>query len=180
MTRQPGPSRPTDEEIRALLSELPRPEPPPGFADAVMARVHRERHRRRWIPRIAWWAAAAATLAIFASALLLAPDDREGAPPPVADAGSTQEREALAPSAERAEFEALRADYRRLAEDMELLRRFAGESAGSAGGGGLPGPLVRIGGSDQLDLFLDLGSFLELPPVSASSRPVVVPASDRR
>ena len=163
-------SHPTNEEIRALLSELPRPAPPPGFTEAVMERIRRERRRR--IPRILWLAAAAA-FAIPASTLLLAPGGPTTVPGPAADVAA-RGAASLPESPERAEFEAIRADYRRLAEEMELLRQFAGESPGRAA----PGPMVRIGGSDQLDVFLDLRAFIESAPRSALPESAVIPASE--
>lgn len=178
MTPKARPYRPTREEIRALLSGLPHPEPPPGLSDAVMARVHREGRRRRRIRRIPWLAAACVLLA---SALFLVPGDQAEVPARVAEMvpGGEAGAGALSRSAERVEFEAIRADYRRLADDMELLRQFVAELPGNGSGAGPSGPLVRIGGSDQLDLFLDLRPFFELPP-SATPTPAVIPAADRR
>lgn len=67
--------------------------------------------------------------------------------------------------AERAELEALRREMRRLAEEMERARRFAGE------------PVIHIGGSDALDLFLDLQSLWPPPGPRGTS---LLRASDRR
>ncbi len=145
--------RPTDDELRAILGDLPRPEPPPGFAAGVMARVRAERRRRRFRP----WLLAAASLAVGAALVFraLAP-----APEPPAS---------VAADPERREFEEILAEHRRLADEIEAMRRFAGEPPSR--------PLVRIGGSEELDLFLDLQSWLDSP---AAGVPAVVPAADRR
>lgn len=148
-------NRPTDDELRAMLRDLPRPEPPPGFAEGVMARVRAGERRRRIRP---WFLAAAASLAL-GSALVL----HALAPGPA--------RTAAAPDPERLEFEEIRAEHRRLAEEIEAMRRFAGEPPYR--------PLVRIGGSEGMDLFLDLQSWLD-SPAPAAGAPAVVPAADRR
>ena len=173
--------RPTDDELREMLRALPRPEPPPGFAEEVMARVrvedrarvHAEDRRRRFRP----WLLAAAAAALVASGLLVrsawdgsssgngetlvattpAPD---GAPDAAANSAD----------ADRREFEAILEEYRLLAEEFESLRQLGGDSPN--------GPLIRVGGNDDLDLFLDLESYLGGP-----SRPpganLVVPAANR-
>ncbi len=68
--------------------------------------------------------------------------------------------------AARAELEALRQEVRRLVAEMERARRFAGE------------PVIHIGGSDDLDLFLDLESLW--PPVPGPRGASLLRASDRR
>ena len=55
---------------------------------------------------------------------------------------------------------------RRLAREMERARRFAGE------------PVIHIGGSDDLDLFLDLESLW--PPAPGRRGAFLIRASDRR
>ena len=55
---------------------------------------------------------------------------------------------------------------RRLAREMERARRFAGE------------PVIHIGGSDDLDLFLDLESLW--PPAPGPRGASLIRASDRR
>ena len=176
----PADRRPTDEEIRTLLSGLPRPEPPAGFTDAVMARVRRENRRRRFP-----WLAVAAGAAILAVALLLGPAGGGPAdePPPAtaANAGGAGPSEPPEPprlAAERAEFEALREETRRLAEQLELLRQFTGEVPARGLPAGSAAPLVRIGGTEEMDFFLDLQSFLEIPP-GPEPGPTVIPASSR-
>ena len=173
--------RPTDDELREMLRALPRPEPPPGFAEEVMARVraedrarvHAEDRRRRFRP----WLLAAAAAALVASGLLVrsawdgsssgngetlvattpAPD---GAPDGLVDSADPDRRE----------FEAILEEYRLLAEEFESLRQLGGDSPN--------GPLIRVGGNDDLDLFLDLESYLDGPsrPPGAS---LVVPAANR-
>ncbi len=178
MTR---PRRPTDQEVRTLLSDLSARSsseaPPAGFADAVMERIEAEprRTRQRRVPRWALWPALAATAAGIALAGRLLParsvpvgTDTPGATPRVS-APRTPEQE---------EFLALRDEAQILAEQIELLRLLASEPGpdpfGAAGG-----PFVRLGGTDRMDVFFDLGSFVE-PPASAAPGPVVVPASTRR
>ena len=150
--------RPTDDELRTMLQELPRPAPPPGFAEGVMARVRAEHRRRRFRP---WLLAAAAALAV--SGLLLR-SDREA----VVETATAPVPETPPADPDRREFEAIVEEYRLLAEEIEAMRRFAGEPPF--------GPLVRIGGSEETDLYLDLESWLDLPPRRAGA---VVPASDR-
>lgn len=148
--------RPTDDELRTLLRELPRPDPPPGFAEGVLARVRAFERRRLARP---WLLAVAASL-VFGAALVL----RALAPAPVA-----------APDPERVEFEEILAEHRRLAEEIDAMRRLAGEPPLR--------PLLRIGGSEELDLFLDLQPWLDSPAPPAGvdpGGPAVVPAADRR
>lgn len=164
--------RPTDEEIRGMVRDLPRREPPPGFARKVMNRVHAEHARRRFRP---WLLAAAAAVAGLALTLLLS-SGRHGFAPGSGDGGQLAETDPStefqrAPlDSERREFEAIREEYRQLAAEIEVMRRFAGDPP--------VGPLVRIVGSDELELFFDLQSYLDLPPRPAATS-TVVPASDR-
>lgn len=175
----PDDSRPTDEEVRALLADLgarPRPEPPPGFTGAVMARVRAEeraRRRRPWLLAVA----AAAVLALSLPALLarFGPDrplsaPRAAAAPPVEVGPPGMPRPLPAASADpaRDELEAIRAEMRRLAEEMERAGRFAGE------------PVIHIGGSDELDLFLDLESLWPPAAPPGSGAATLQRASDRR
>lgn len=174
----PDHARPTDEEVRALLADLgarPRPEPPAGFTGAVMARVRAEeraRRRRPWLLA----AAAAAVLALSLPVLLArigverppaAPLTAAGPPVEVGAAGAPGGLPAVSADPARGELEAIRLEMRRLAEEMERARRFAGE------------PVIHIGGSDELDLFLDLESLWPAaPPVSGAA--ALQRASDRR
>ena len=169
--------RPTDDELREMLRALPRPEPPPGFAEEVMARVraddrarvHAEDRRRRFRP----WLLAAAAAALVASGLLV----RSAWDGPPSGNGETLVATTPAPDGlvdsadpDRREFEAILEEYRLLAEEFESLRQLGGDSPN--------GPLIRVGGNDDLDLFLDLESYLGGPsrPPGAS---LVVPAANR-
>ena len=162
--------RPTDDELREMLRTLPRPEPPSGFAEGVMARVRAEERRRRFRP----WLLAAAAAALVASGLLIrSVGDGAGTDGPrVADAPAPVEP--VAPGApadpDLQEFEEIVREYRRLAEELDARRRLGGDSA--------EGPILRIGGDEDVDLFLDLESYLGRParPPGAS---LVVPASTR-
>ena len=160
--------RPTDDELREMLRTFPRPEPPSGFAEGVMARVRSEARRRRFRP----WLLAAAAAALAASGLVAAglvgsARDTGGEGPLVADAPASVDPDA---DPDLREFEAIVREYRLLAEELEAMRRLGGDS--------VEGPILRIGGNDDLDLFLDLESYLDRParPPGAS---LVVPASDR-
>ncbi len=168
---------PEDGELRRMLRELPLPAPPPGFAEAVMTRVRSEHDRRRFRP----WLLGAAAAALAASGLLFRPwmepstgssigSSRSGAeePPGGRSMASASGPEFSDPA--RQEFEAILEEYRLLAEEIETMRRFSGEPPF--------GPLIRIGGTDQLDLFLDVQSYLNPPALSRT--PAVVPASDQR
>ena len=168
--------RPTDNELREMLRALPRPEPPPGFAEEVMARVRAEGRSHRFRP----WLLAAAAAALVASGLLVrsvwdgAGSGNEEtliatAPAPEAALDALDALDAADP--DREEFAAILEEYRLLAEELDALRRLSGESP--------YGPLIRVGGNDDLDLFLDLESYLDRPfrPPGAS---LVVPAADRR
>ena len=161
--------RPTDDELREMLRALPRPAPPPGFAGEVMVRVRAEDRRRRFRP----WLLAAAAAALVASGFLVRSAWDESS----SGTGETLVATAPAPDAavnsadaDRREFEAILAEYRLLAEELEALRQLGGDSPN--------GPLIRVGGNDDLDLFLDLESYLDGP-----SRPpganLVVPAANR-
>ena len=68
------------------------------------------------------------------------------------------------------EFEEIVREYQQLAEELEVIRQLGGDSPN--------GPLIRVGGNDDLDLFLDLESYLDRPsrPPGAS---LVVPAANR-
>lgn len=163
--------RPTDDELRNALRRLPRPEPPSGFAEGVMARVRTEERSRRFRP----WLLAAAAAALVVSGLV-ARSVRDGAGPPndeplVAEAPAPDAPAAAIPADPNLqEFEEIVREYRLLAEEVEAMRRLGGDS--------VEGPVMRIGGNDDLDLFLDLESFLDRPsrPPGAS---LVVPASNR-
>ncbi len=167
--------RPTDDELREMLRALPRPEPPPGFAEEVMARVRAEGRSRRFRP----WLLAAAAAALVASGLLVrsvwdgAGSGNEEtlvatAPAPEAALDALDALDAADP--DRQEFEAILEEYRLLAEELEALRQLGGDSPN--------GPLIRVGGNEDLDLFLDLESYLGRPsrPPGAS---LVVPAANR-
>lgn len=163
--------RPTDDELREMLQALPRPEPPSGFAEGVMARVRSEERRRRFRP----WLLAAAAAALVASGLLVR-SVRDGASPGneeplAAEAPVPEPAGAAAPAdAELREFEAIVREYRQLAEELETIGQLGGDSP--------YGPLIRVGGNEDLDLFLDLESYLgrAARPPGAS---LVVPASNR-
>ncbi len=153
--------RPNDDELREMLRTLPRPEPPSGFAEGVMARVRAEERRRRFRP----WLLAAAAAALVASGLLVR-SVWNGA-----GTGEPVIAEAPAPAdPDLQEFEEIVREYRLLAEELDAMRRLGGDSA--------EGPILRIGGDEDVDLFLDLESYLDGParPPGAS---LVVPASTR-
>lgn len=155
--------RPTDDELRKLLRALPRAEPPAGFAEDVMARVRVEERRRRFRP----WLLAAAAAALVASGWMVRSawfgTPSEGDAPRVAGTP-------VAADPDVQEFEEIVEEYRRLAEEFEVMRRLGGDS--------VEAPMLRIGGNEDLDLFLDLESYLDRaarPP--GASR--VIPASTR-
>ena len=162
--------RPTDDELRELLRALPRPEPPPGFAGEVMARVRAEERRRRVRP----WLLAAAAAALVASGLLVQ-SVWTGAlfgneEPLVAAAPESEAAVDVPTDPDLQEFEEIVREYQQLAEELEVIRQLGGDSPN--------GPLIRVGGNDDLDLFLDLESYLDRPsrPPGAS---LVVPAANR-
>lgn len=163
--------RPTDDELRAMLRALPRPEPPSGFAEGVMTRVRAEERRRRFRP----WLLAAAAVALVASGLLVRSvwDGTGTGEPVVAEAPAPAEPVVTAAPADPdlQEFEEIVREYRSLAEELDAMRRLGGDS--------VEGPILRIGGDEEVDLFLDLESYLDRPsrPPGAS---LVVPASNRR
>lgn len=163
--------RPTDDELRAMLRALPRPEPPSGFAAGVMTRVRAEERRRRFRP----WLLAAAAAALVASGLLVRSvwDGTGTGEPVVAEAPAPAEPAVAGAPADPdlQEFEEIVREYRSLAEELDAMRRLGGDS--------VEGPILRIGGDEEVDLFLDLESYLDRPsrPPGAS---LVVPASNRR
>ena len=148
--------RPTDDELREMLRALPRPEPPSGFAAGVMDPGAGGR--------------AAPPLPPLAARRGSGGAGRFGAVGPVRwdGTGTEEPRVAEAPApAEPAvaeapadpdvqEFEEIVRQYRLLAEELEAMRRLGGDSA--------EGPILRIGGDEDVDLFLDLESYLALPP----------------
>ena len=164
--------RPTDDELREMLRTLPRPEPPSGFAEGVMTRVRAEERRRRFRP----WLLAAAAAAVVASGLVVrsvwdrAPSGSDA--PIVAESPAPAEPVVSSGPADPdlQEFEEIVREYRSLAEEFDAMRRLGGDSA--------EGPILRIGGDEDVDLFLDLESYLDRParPPGAS---LVVPASNR-
>ena len=163
--------RPTDDELRAMLRGLPRPEPPSGFAEGVMTRVRAEERRRRFRP----WLLAAAAAALVASGLLVRSvwDGTGTGEPVVAEVPAPAEPAVAGAPADPdlQEFEEIVREYRSLAEELDAMRRLGGDS--------VEGPILRIGGDEEVDLFLDLESYLDRParPPGAS---LVVPASNRR
>ena len=68
------------------------------------------------------------------------------------------------------EFEEIVQEYRLLADELEAIRQLGGDSP--------DGPMIRIGGNDDLDLFLDLESYLD-QPARLPGASLVVPASNR-
>ena len=155
--------RPTDDELRQVLRSLPRPEPPTGFAEGVMARVRAEERRRRFRP----WLLAAAAAALVASGLLVR-SVRDGTSSGTDEPLVVETPAPVDPDLQ--EFEDIVREYRLLAEELEAIRQLGGDSQ--------TGPVIRIGGNDDLDLFLDMESYLGGParPPGAS---LVVPASNR-
>lgn len=165
--------RPTDDELREMLRALPRREPPSGFAEGVMTRVRAEERRRRFRP----WLLAAAAAALVASGLVVR-SVWDGTPsgsgaPVVAETPAPAEPAVTAAPADPdlQEFEEIVREYRSLAEELDAMRRLGGDS--------VEGPILRIGGDEEVDLFLDLESYLDRRgrPPGAS---LVVPASNRR
>ena len=160
----------TDDELREMLRALPRPEPPSGFAAGVMTRVRAEERRRRFRP----WLLAAAAAALVASGLLVRSvlEGTGAEEPRVAEAPAPAEPAvAEAPTdPDVQEFEEIVRQYRLLAEELEAMRRLGGDSA--------EGPILRIGGDEDVDLFLDLESYLA-PPARPPGASLVVPASTR-
>ncbi len=173
----------TDSEIRRMVAELPRPEPPEGFAAGVMARVRAEERRRRWRP----WFLAAAAAVVVASAFAISLNREPAAPPVAADSGPPPLEDP------REELAAIQDEVRSLREAMALMDALGG--APSTAGSPLrrrapaPGPsaaptlpLVRIGGDDDLGLFLDIESLLDggaFPARPSAVSPRALPASDR-
>ena len=184
------PVRPSDSEIRRMVSELPHPEPPDGFARGVMAEVHAEERRRRLRP---WYLAAAAAVVVGSGLVVaLVGTPLTPAPAPVVAASDPESAEA------RREFEALREEVRMLGEQIALMDALRSAGARPAVGDARavfgrpssgaavprPGPSfvtpVRIGGTDEVPLFLDIESFFDrAAPGALSGSPRVLPASDR-
>ena len=160
--------RPTDDELRAMLRALPRSEPPSGFAEGVMSRVRAEERRRRFRP----WLLAAAAAALVASGLAVqAVWNGAGNEDPLVAAAPAAAPAADAPAdADLQEFEAIVREYRMLADELEAIQQLGGDSP--------DGPMLRIGGNEDLDLFLDLESYLD-PPARPPGASLVVPASNR-
>ena len=167
--------RPTDDELRELLRALPTREPPAGFAEGVMARVRAEERGRRFHPGLL----AAAAVALVASGLLIRSvwngteraEPLAATTPAPAPVPPPEPAIAAAPAdPDLREFEEIVREYRLLAEELEAIRRLGGDSVDA--------PMLRIGGNEDLDLFLDLESYLDRaarPP--GASR--VIPASTR-
>ena len=164
--------RPTDDELLEMLQSLSPPEPPAGFAEGVMARVRAEERRRRLRP----WLLAAAAAALVASGWMVRSawfgTPSEGDAPRVAETPAPAAPAASATPADPdlREFEEIVREYQLLAEELEAMRRLGGDSVDA--------PMLRIGGNEDLDLFLDLESYLDRAarPAGASR---VVPASTR-
>ena len=157
--------RPTDDELRAMVQSLPRREPPAGFAEGVMARVRAEERRRRLGP---WLLAAAAAVVVASGLVVRSVRDGSGREEPeqplVAESPGPVDPDVV-------EFEEILEEYRLLAEELEAVRQLGGDSP--------YGPLIRVGGNDDLDLFLDLESYLDRAARSPGAS-LVVPASSRR
>ena len=162
-------SRPTDDELQEMLRALPRPGPPTGFAEGVMERVRAEERRNRFRP----WLLAAAAVALVASGLFVRSvwtELKTESDEALLAVAPNMESPAEIIDSDRQEFEAILEEYRLLVEEIEAMRHLGGEPP--------YGPLIRLGGNGDLDLFLDLESYLAHPD-RPSSTSLVVPAIDR-
>lgn len=154
--RSEDPAAPADP-VRCALRSLPREAAGEGFTEAVLDRLDRgPAERAGLLVRLpAWRLAAAAALAV----LVLAPLAWNLAPAPDATPG-----DAPGPARE-ARLDALEAERARLVAELEALRRLAEE----------PVPVLYLGGDDEVELVLDLGTLARAEdparPLPADYRP---------
>lgn len=146
-------------ELGEALRSLPRHRAEEGFTEAVLDRVDRldegpdaPPDRRRARPAARWLAAAAglAGLLLAAGAGLLPPGD---AGDPAGSGAGAQGS---------ARLEALAAERARLEEELQEIRRLAREGAGEPMGRGAP--VLYLGGTEDVDLVLDLGRLADARP----------------
>lgn len=141
--------RPSDRELDRLLAGLPRASAPPGFSRRVLEHLEAP---TRPATRRGWRlaAATAAAAAVLAAALWLLP--RPAAQPPGADRRALEREHAL------------------LMEELESLKASLRASQ--------PAPVLYLGGTESVDLVLDLRPVLgtEAP---AEVRPAVLGAGER-
>lgn len=144
-------SQPIEEhEISRRLRELPRETAPPGFTRDVLRRLDEPRTESKSPRPWSWqWAGAAVAAALVLGLGLgtwLDPlgegesVDETQTPAKLA-AGSEDVREGA-----RARLEALQAEHRRLAQEMEELRDLTRESE----------PFLYLGGDEQVDFVYGL------------------------
>jgi len=149
----------TDKILREELRALPRRRAGEGFTAKVLARLDERQPRfrpgwrfrpwgrfRPW-PAVATgippWGTALAVAVLLALALGLPFVLRE-----VSGRGGAGPAAGLAVSAQGARLEELRQEQERLAVELATLKRLAAE----------PAPVVYLGGDEQTDVILDLGS----------------------
>ena len=134
---------PSDRELDRLLADLPRPTASPSFTRRVLSALEAPTPTRPGARRRWLLAGAAAALAIVA--LLWVPLRGRVAPPPATEMG------------------ALREEHRLLMEELAALKASLRESEA---------PVLYLGGTESLDLVLDLG-----PIWGARGDPGVRPAA---
>lgn len=122
---------PSDRELDRVLAELPRAVASPGFSRRVLGDLGDAAARRAGR---AWLLAATAAAAALAAALWLWP---HAAPPPAA----------------LAEAGALEQEHRLLMEELEALKASLRDREAA--------PVLYLGGTEGLDLILDLGPVWE-------------------
>ena len=132
-----------DQRLRSALRELPAAAPRPGFTTRVLARLERPPRRRQGRPLPAWVTAAAA-VTLLAGGLW----------------GAAAGRQAVQQQRRRA---ALQQESAALAHELAALRAEAAK----------PEPMLYLGGTEQVDVVLDLSSL----PVAAT---MSAPAGTRR
>jgi hypothetical protein len=128
-----------DERLRSALRELPPAAPRPGFTQRVLARLERAPRRRPLRPLPAWVTAAAA-VTVLAGGLW----------------GAAAGRQALEQQKRRA---ALKQESAAIARELAALRAEAAK----------PAPMLYLGGSEQVDVVLDLASLPMAATVPAAS-----------
>jgi len=127
--------RPTHDTLREALRSLPRARAADGFTERVL--THAEAARQAHRPRLAAtrWAVAAAVGGFALAGALAVPTFR---------AERTQNRE------RQARIQAIEAERRQLAAELEEIRRLAETAQGAS-------PVLYLGGDEDVDLVLDLG-----------------------
>jgi hypothetical protein len=135
----------SDERLRDLLTSLPRHRASIGFDDRVIERLDAPRPRTGLGRPMARLALAAAAMVVAVTVIGIV--GRAVAPPPQGGTAEGPQVASSAQTSEAARVQELRRQHDELMRELEALR----EQSRTAS------PLLYLGGTDQLDVVVDIG-----------------------